>query len=88
MDSRGTSVGDIAPREGIPKAEKQRLEAVGCLYGCLCPELTQEGRQEAMHNFVHEMLHNSPAAQRIAALWNVSSRLSILFNTLISLVGI
>lgn len=23
------AVGDIAPREGIPKAEKQRLEAVG-----------------------------------------------------------
>ena len=22
-----------------------------------------------MHNFVHEMLHNSPAAQRIHALW-------------------
>ncbi|KAJ3557502.1 hypothetical protein NM688_g1444 [Phlebia brevispora] len=22
-----------------------------------------------MHNFVHEMLHNSPAAQRIEALW-------------------
>ncbi|VDC06101.1 unnamed protein product [Peniophora sp. CBMAI 1063] len=24
---------------------------------------------EAMHNFVHEMLHDSPAAQRIMALW-------------------
>ncbi|KAI0825774.1 HD domain-containing protein [Irpex lacteus] len=24
---------------------------------------------EAMHNFVHEMLHNSPAAQRIESLW-------------------
>ncbi|KAJ8496048.1 hypothetical protein ONZ51_g1366 [Trametes cubensis] len=45
------TVGDIAPREGIPKAEKRRLEA------------------EAMHNFVHEMLHNSPSAQRIEALW-------------------
>ena len=22
-----------------------------------------------MHNFVHEMLHNSPAAQRIHSLW-------------------
>lgn len=22
-----------------------------------------------MHNFVHEMLHNSPAAQRIECLW-------------------
>lgn len=27
--------------------------------------------QEAMHNFVHEMLHDSPAAQRIMALWQV-----------------
>lgn len=25
-----------------------------------------------MHNFVHEMLHNSSAAQRIEALWQVS----------------
>ncbi|KAI0700121.1 HD domain-containing protein [Cerioporus squamosus] len=51
-DLAEAQVGDIAPREGIPKAEKQRLEA------------------EAMHNFVHEMLHDSPAAQRIIALWN------------------
>ncbi|TFK86985.1 HD domain-containing protein [Polyporus arcularius HHB13444] len=51
-DLAEAQVGDIAPREGIPKAEKQRLEA------------------EAMHNFVHEMLHDSPAAQRIMALWN------------------
>jgi hypothetical protein len=27
---------------------------------------------EAMHNFVHDMLHNSPAAQRIESLWRVS----------------
>ncbi|KIM44756.1 hypothetical protein M413DRAFT_67581 [Hebeloma cylindrosporum] len=44
-------LGDITPWEGIPKAEKHRLEA------------------EAMHNFVHDMLHNSPAAQRIESLW-------------------
>ncbi|EIM88714.1 HD domain-containing protein [Stereum hirsutum FP-91666 SS1] len=50
-DLAEAQVGDIAPREGIPKAEKRRLEA------------------EAMHNFVTEMLHNSPAAQRIEALW-------------------
>ncbi|TFK51989.1 HD domain-containing protein [Heliocybe sulcata] len=50
-DLAEAQVGDISPREGIPKAEKRRLEA------------------EAMHNFVHEMLHNSPAAQRIHALW-------------------
>ncbi|KAK0218274.1 HD domain-containing protein, partial [Armillaria fumosa] len=25
--------------------------------------------EEAMYNFIHEMLHNSPAAQRIEALW-------------------
>ncbi len=48
-------VGDIAPRENIPKAEKHRLEA------------------EAMHNFVHDMLHDSPASQRINSLWLVSS---------------
>ncbi|PPQ97859.1 hypothetical protein CVT26_013028 [Gymnopilus dilepis] len=50
-DLAEAQVGDIAPREGIPKAEKHRLEA------------------EAMYNFVHDMLHDSPAAQRIYALW-------------------
>ncbi|KAK0457892.1 HD domain-containing protein [Desarmillaria tabescens] len=50
-DLAEAQVGDITPREGISRAEKQRLE------------------EEAMHNFIHEMLHNSPAAQRIEALW-------------------
>ncbi|TFK39492.1 HD domain-containing protein [Crucibulum laeve] len=50
-DLAEAQVGDIAPREGIPKAEKRKREA------------------DAMHNFVHVMLHNSPAAQRIEALW-------------------
>ncbi|KAH9479817.1 5'-deoxynucleotidase hdd1 [Psilocybe cubensis] len=50
-DLAEAQVGDIAPREGIPKAEKHRLES------------------EAMHNIVHDMLHNSPAAQKINALW-------------------
>ncbi|KII87458.1 hypothetical protein PLICRDRAFT_55414 [Plicaturopsis crispa FD-325 SS-3] len=50
-DLAEAQVGDIAPREGIPKSEKQRLEA------------------DAMHNFVSEMLHDSPAAQKIKALW-------------------
>jgi len=50
-DLAEAQVGDIAPREGIPKAEKRRLEA------------------EAMYNFVHDMLHSSPAALRIEALW-------------------
>ena len=30
------------------------------------------GLKEAMHNFVHEMLHGSPAALRMEALWKVS----------------
>jgi len=47
-------VGDIAPREGIPKELKHQLEA------------------EAMQNFTKVMLHDSPAAQRISALWQVS----------------
>ncbi|KIP02733.1 hypothetical protein PHLGIDRAFT_20410 [Phlebiopsis gigantea 11061_1 CR5-6] len=50
-DLAEAQVGDIAPREEIPKVEKRRLET------------------EAMHNFTHEMLHDSPAAQRILALW-------------------
>jgi len=50
-DLAEAQVGDITPREGIPKAEKCRLET------------------EAMRNFVHEMLHNSPAAQKIEGLW-------------------
>ncbi|KAI9573845.1 HD domain-containing protein [Boletus coccyginus] len=51
-DLAEAQVGDITPREGIPKEEKRRLE------------------EEAMHNFVHDMLHASPAALRIEALWN------------------
>ncbi|KAF5332205.1 hypothetical protein D9611_008177 [Ephemerocybe angulata] len=50
-DLAEAQVGDIAPNEKIPKAEKHKLEA------------------DAMQNFVHTMLHNSPAAQRIEALW-------------------
>jgi len=50
-DLAEAQVGDITPREGIPREEKQRLEAA------------------AMHNFVHDMLHASPAARRIEALW-------------------
>ncbi|KAI0736413.1 HD domain-containing protein [Fomitopsis betulina] len=50
-DLAEAQVGDIVPREGIPKAEKRRLE------------------EEAMRNFVHEMLHDSPAAQRIMSLF-------------------
>ncbi|EJD07455.1 HD domain-containing protein [Fomitiporia mediterranea MF3/22] len=50
-DLAEAQVGDIAPREGIPKEEKKRLE------------------DEAMHNFVHVMLHSTPAALRIEALW-------------------
>ncbi|KAH8116332.1 HD domain-containing protein [Phellopilus nigrolimitatus] len=50
-DLAEAQVGDIAPRESIPRAEKQRREA------------------EAMHNFAHVMLHGSPAALRIEALW-------------------
>ncbi|KAG2122612.1 HD domain-containing protein [Suillus cothurnatus] len=51
-DLAEAQVGDITPREGISKQEKQRLES------------------EAMHNFVYDMLHGSPAALRIEALWN------------------
>ncbi|TDL23743.1 HD domain-containing protein [Rickenella mellea] len=50
-DLAEAQVGDITPREGISKADKQKLET------------------EAMDNFVHEMLHSSPAALRIHALW-------------------
>ncbi|KAF8220190.1 hypothetical protein L208DRAFT_1426925 [Tricholoma matsutake] len=44
-------VGDIAPSEGISKAEKTRRES------------------EAMRSFVYDMLHATPAALRIEALW-------------------
>ncbi|KAF4570048.1 hypothetical protein EYR40_009034 [Pleurotus pulmonarius] len=50
-DLAEAQVGDITPREGFSKSEKNRLES------------------EAMHNFVYDMLHYSPAAQRIEALW-------------------
>ena len=64
-------VGDIAPRENIPKEEKRRLEAVG--YGGFHLGVKLNTFQEAMHNFVREMLHDSPAARRIEALWEVRS---------------
>ena len=31
-------------------------------------------RQDAMHNFIHDMLHATPAALRIEALWKVRPR--------------
>ena len=66
------AVGDIAPREGIFKAEKRRLETVR---EAISPHISfsvdSEGgpAQEAMQNFVHEMLHDSPAALKIMSLW-------------------
>jgi putative hydrolase of HD superfamily len=68
-------VGDIAPKEGIPKVEKHRLEAVCCtsfFLSFISHDADAVRIQEAMHNFLHEMLHDSPAAQRIDALWKVS----------------
>ena len=74
------AVGDIAPREGIPKAEKRRLEAV-CpssflpsylpSFPTLLPRIDKPiwPAQEAMQNLVHEMLHDSPAALKIMSLW-------------------
>lgn len=61
-------MGDIAPREGIPKAEKRRLEKVKLIV-CSRYSFTEVGTQEAMENFVNEMLHGSAAAQRIMTLW-------------------
>ena len=66
------TVGDISPREGIPREEKCRLEAVG-LALCPCVSPTRP-RQDAMHNFIHDMLHATPAALRIEALWKVRPR--------------
>ena len=72
------SVGDIAPREGIPKAEKRRLESVRRSWLLISSSLIKASVpiQEAMHNFVHEMLHDSPAAQRMMVLWQVCLALS------------
>lgn len=74
------TVGDIAPRENIPKVEKRRLEAVrlgsDLHWQLLCLIRAADRRRnykEAMHNFVHEMLHDSPAAQRMLALWKVGA---------------
>jgi len=50
-DLAEAQVGDIAPREGFTKAQKQALE------------------RDAMRNFCTEMLHSSPAADRLYALW-------------------
>jgi len=75
------AVGDIAPREGIPKAEKRRLEAVRSLPSfpphpdtfTTTPytdiDKASGPAQEAMQNFVHELLHDSSAALKIMSLW-------------------
>ncbi|KAI0077751.1 HD domain-containing protein [Panus rudis PR-1116 ss-1] len=62
----------------------EKLDISKCVMMCLVHDLAvgditpREGiskaekkrlEAEAMHNFVHDMLHNSPAAQRIEALW-------------------
>ena len=75
-----SKVGDISPREGIPKAEKHRLESVKRPYSYLILALLIfiQFLQDAMHNFVHDMLHNSPAAQRIESLWRVRFAKSLL----------
>ena len=36
-----------------------------------------------MHNFVHDMLHDSPAAQRMLALWQVGAHLVVHFPTVV-----
>ena len=68
------TVGDITPREGIPKDEKRRLEEVGPFRRPCIVSPSRTRLQEAMHNFVHDMLHASPAALRIEALWEVRPR--------------
>ncbi|KAH0836452.1 HD domain-containing protein [Lanmaoa asiatica] len=67
-DLAEAQVGDITPREGISKEEKRRLEAVGP-HRSRSAARTQIQQQEAMHNFVHDMLHATPAALRMEALW-------------------
>jgi putative hydrolases of HD superfamily len=71
ISSVSYAVGDIAPREGIAKAEKRRLEKVRTYLTPVIPSTDAQGDslQEAMENFVREMLHDSPPAQRIMALW-------------------
>lgn len=64
-------VGDIAPSDGVPKETKARLEAVYYSQLHPLPILISSSAQDAMHTIVHEMLNDSPAAQRIHALWIV-----------------
>ena len=59
------------PSRGDPKGRETK--ARGGMYTNVTfkypsASLTQ---QEAMHNFIHDMLHASPAALRIEALWEV-----------------
>ena len=64
------AVGDIGPQEGISKAEKRRLEEA-CMTAISFIIGRSQASQEAMLNFVHDMLHSSPPARRIYALWKV-----------------
>lgn len=69
-DLAEAQVGDIAPREGVPKAEKKRLEAVR-IPNVALSYFDSRYSQEAMQNFVHEMLQDSPQAQFMMDLFEV-----------------
>jgi putative hydrolases of HD superfamily len=71
-DIAEAQVGDIAPSHGIPKEEKIRLETVRLYKSSIGSHEGSLDSQEAMRNIVHDMLHDSPAARRIEALWQVS----------------
>jgi len=65
-------VGDIAPSDGISKEAKNMLESVSYLLHVYIRVLLILTVQKAMENMVHVMLHSSPAALRIEALWKVA----------------
>lgn len=73
-------VGDISPREEIPKEEKGRLETVRPrMLTTRSSTHHKFDQQEAMHNFIHDMLHTYPAALRMEALWEVRLTPSVFF---------
>jgi putative hydrolase of HD superfamily len=72
-DLAEAQVGDITPDEGFSKQEKKQLEEVSTddVHFVYISFIGQISWQDAINNFVSEMLHDSPAAKRIFALWKV-----------------
>jgi putative hydrolase of HD superfamily len=72
-DLAEAQVGDITPYEGFTKEQKKKLEEVSRNILNSLIYLTMQHPKDAMVNLTSEMLHNSPAGDRIMNLWKVEN---------------